>query len=76
MIIGSSHDPADHQTTGIHTTSSNLRYVYEILEYAEHGTNEEKVEAIRALQFPSTLGALENYLGLTEWLRQYVSYYA
>lgn len=39
-------------------------------------TEEEKLDAIRNLQFPSTLKDLEHYLGLTGYLRSYIQYYA
>ena len=38
-------------------------------------TAEEKLWAIRALEFPKTLAALDKYLGLTSYLKQYVPYY-
>ena len=37
---------------------------------------EDKLKAISQLQYPSTLGDLEHYLGLTGYLRQYVHFYA
>ena len=39
-------------------------------------TDEEKLRAIAQLDFPYTLNALEHYLGLTGWLRQFVANYA
>lgn len=39
-------------------------------------TAEEKVQAIRNLEFPRTLRELEMYLGLTGYLRHFVPYYA
>ena len=39
-------------------------------------TAEDKLRAISQLTYPDTLGALEHYLGLTGYLRQYVNYYA
>ncbi|KAL3428067.1 hypothetical protein PVAG01_01576 [Phlyctema vagabunda] len=39
-------------------------------------TSEDKLKAIAAIKFPTTLHALETYIGLTGWLRQYVPYYA
>jgi hypothetical protein len=39
-------------------------------------TAEDKLSAIRDLQFPRTLKHLETYLGKTGYLRQYVPYYA
>ena len=39
-------------------------------------TLEEKLRAIAKLKFPSNLRQLETYLGLTGWLRNYISYYA
>ena len=39
-------------------------------------TSEEKVRAISMLSFPNSLRKLEAYLGLTCWLRKYVSMYA
>lgn len=39
-------------------------------------TDEEKIRAIASLTFPHTLNALEHYLGLTGWLRQFVGHYA
>lgn len=39
-------------------------------------TTKEKIEAIRALKFPRNLRALETYLGLTGWLRNYIRNYA
>ena len=39
-------------------------------------TAEEKLEAISKLQFPLTLSALETYLGLTGYLRNYIPPYA
>ncbi len=37
--------------------------------------SEERIAAIWDLSFPETLKNLEKYLGLTDWLWQYVSYY-
>lgn len=39
-------------------------------------TAEDKVKALRDIQFPRMLKDLETYLGLTGWLQQYISYYA
>ncbi len=39
-------------------------------------TSEQKLEAIRLLSYPETLGALEYYLGLTGYLRSYIHFYA
>ena len=39
-------------------------------------TSEDKLEAIRNLEFPRTLAALERYLGMTGYLKQYVPYYS
>ena len=39
-------------------------------------TAKEKLAAIAQLAFPRTLSALEVYLGLTGWMRNYVPYYA
>ena len=39
-------------------------------------TSEEKLAAITNLAFPKTLSALEKYLGLTGYLRQYIAHYA
>lgn len=39
-------------------------------------TSEEKLKAVRLLQYPETLGALEYYLGLTGYLRSYIHFYA
>ena len=39
-------------------------------------TAEDKLEAIRMLKYPATLGDLEHYLGLTGYLRSSVHYYA
>lgn len=39
-------------------------------------TLEEKLRAIRLLTYPTTLGALEYYLGLTGYLHSYVHFYA
>ena len=39
-------------------------------------SSEDKLRAISKLHYPTTLGALEHYLGLTGYLRQYVHYYA
>lgn len=39
-------------------------------------TPEEKISAIRELSFPSTLGNLEHYLGLTGYFRHYIERYA
>ena len=39
-------------------------------------TSEEKIRAISMLTFPNSLRKLETYLGLTCWLRKYVSMYA
>ena len=38
-------------------------------------TAEEKLWAIKNLEFPKTLAALDKYLGLTGYLKQYVPYY-
>lgn len=38
-------------------------------------TAEEKLWAIKNLEFPRTLAALDKYLGLTGYLKQYVPYY-
>lgn len=37
---------------------------------------EEKLRAIKHLTYPETLGALEYYLGLTSYLRNYIHFYA
>ena len=37
---------------------------------------EDKLQAIASLEFPLTLQQLEHYLGVTGWLRKYVSRYA
>jgi hypothetical protein len=37
---------------------------------------EDKLQAIASLEFPHTLQQLEHYLGVTGWLRKYVSRYA
>ena len=39
-------------------------------------TSDEKLNAIRLLTYPDTLGALEYYLGLTGYLRSYIHFYA
>ena len=39
-------------------------------------TPEDKLRAISSLAYPTTLGDLEHYLGLTRYLRQYVHFYA
>ena len=39
-------------------------------------TLEEKLQAIKHLIYPKTLGALEYYLGLTGYLRNYIHFYA
>lgn len=39
-------------------------------------TSDEKLKAIRLLAYPDTLGALEYYLGLTGYLRNYIHFYA
>lgn len=39
-------------------------------------TTEEKLAAIRNIQFPTTLKELEHYLGLTGYHRHYIPYYA
>ena len=39
-------------------------------------TAEDKLAAIRNLEFPKTLAALERYLGMTGYLKQYVPYYS
>lgn len=39
-------------------------------------TVKEKLGAIRLLQYPLMVGALEYYLGLTGYLRSYIHYYA
>lgn len=39
-------------------------------------TSEEKLWAIKHLTYPETLGALEYYLGLTGYLRNYIHFYA
>jgi hypothetical protein len=43
-----------------------------------HGlsTSAHRVESIRQLPFPKTLHQLENYIGMTGWLRQFVPFYA
>lgn len=38
-------------------------------------TEKEKMKALTDLQFSSNLKELETYLGLTGWLRSYISYY-
>ncbi len=37
--------------------------------------SEEKIAAIAKLTFPTTLKALETYLGMTGWLRDYIPFY-
>lgn len=39
-------------------------------------TAADKLEAIRSIQFPDKLKDLETYVGMTNYLRNYVSYYA
>ena len=39
-------------------------------------TSEQKLKAIKLLTYPDTLGALEYYLGLTGYLRNYIHVYA
>lgn len=39
-------------------------------------TAADKLEAITALEFPKTLKTLETYLGMTEYLRHYIPFYA
>ena len=39
-------------------------------------TAEDKLAAIRNLEFPKTLTTLERYLGITGYLKQYVPYYS
>ena len=39
-------------------------------------TAEEKIKAITQLEFPRNLKALETYLGMTGYLRQYIPFYA
>ena len=39
-------------------------------------TSEEKIASIAKLTFFTTLKALETYLGLTEWLQDYILFYA
>ena len=39
-------------------------------------TSEEKLRAVKYLTYPKTLGALEYYLGLTGYLRNYIHFYA
>ena len=39
-------------------------------------TLEQKLEVIRFLSYPETLGALKYYLGLTGYLRSYIHFYA
>ena len=39
-------------------------------------TSEEKLKAITSITFPESLSALETYIGLTNWLRDYVPFYA
>ena len=39
-------------------------------------TAEDKLAALSKLRYPTTLGDLEHYLGLTGYLRQYVHFYA
>lgn len=38
-------------------------------------TSEEKLRAIKLLNYPKTLGALKYYLGLTSYLRNYIHFY-
>ena len=39
-------------------------------------TSEEKLKAITSIAFPESLSALETYIGLTNWLRDYIPFYA
>ena len=39
-------------------------------------TTEERVAAIKEMQFPATLEALETYIGMANWLRRNVRYFA
>ena len=39
-------------------------------------TSEEKLQAIAKLSFPQSLSALETYIGITGWLRNYIPNYA
>ncbi len=38
-------------------------------------TSEQKLKAIKLLNYPDTLGVLEYYLGLTGYLRSYIHFY-
>lgn len=38
--------------------------------------NEDRIRALKRLQFPRTLSTLKRYLGLTGWLRNFIPYYA
>jgi hypothetical protein len=39
-------------------------------------TTEERVAAFKNVEFPTTLKALETYIGMTGWLRPYLPSYA
>lgn len=54
----------------------NVRLLIQRVSSLDLIISEEKLRAIKLLNYPKTLGALEYYLGLTGYLRNYIYFYA
>ncbi len=55
---------------------SSVKLLGQKINSFELATNKEKLKAITSLKFLYTLNVLKHYLGFTDWLRQFISYYA
>lgn len=55
---------------------SNVRLLDQQVNFLGLTTSDKKLKAVRLLDYPKTLGALEYYLGLTEYLKSYIYFYA
>lgn len=54
----------------------NVELLGQQVNFFDLTTSEEKLRAIKHFTYPETLGALEYYLGLTGYLRNYIHFYA
>lgn len=54
----------------------SVRLLGQYIDSFGMASTEDKLLAISQLHFPGTLRALEQFLGMTGWLRQYVQFYA
>lgn len=70
-----------HYNISIHPTKSYLKHLNIALLGQQVNslgfpTSGEKLKTVRLLRYLETLGTLEYYLGLIEYLRSYIQYYA